>query len=57
MRTTIYWNGNVTTDSKTPAIISFYTADLSTTYTVTIEGIAENGEAIHQTFPLKRTRQ
>ncbi len=57
MRTTIYWNGNVTTDSKTPAIISFYTADLPTTYTVTIEGTAENGEAIHQTFPLKTTRQ
>ena len=56
-RTTIYCNGNTTTDSKTPTIISFYTADMPTTNTITIEGIAENGEAIHQTFPLKRTRQ
>jgi pectate lyase len=56
-RTTIYWNGNITTDSKSPATISFYTADMPTTYTVTIEGIAENGEVIHEIFPIKRTRQ
>lgn len=56
-RTTIYWNGNVTTDSKNPAIISFYTADMPTTYTITIEGIVQNGEVIHETFPIKRIRQ
>ncbi len=56
-RTTIYWNGNVTADSKSPATIFFYTADMPTTYTVTIEGVAENGEFIHETFPIKRTRQ
>lgn len=56
-RTTIYWNGNVNTDSKNPATLSFYTADNPTTYTVTIEGIAQNGELIHETFPIKRTRQ
>ena len=56
-RTTIYWNGNVVTDSKLPAIISFYTADTPTNYTVTVEGITENGEVLHETFPIKRTRQ
>ena len=56
-RTTIYWNGNVTTDSKSPATIFFYTADMPTTYTATVEGIAENGEVIHETFPIKRTKQ
>lgn len=56
-RTTIYWNGNVTTDSKTATAISFYTADLPTSYTLTIEGIAENGALVHETIPIKRTRQ
>lgn len=56
-RTTIYWNGNVTTDSKTATAITFYTADMPANYTLTIEGIAENGEVIHETFPIKRTRQ
>ena len=56
-RTTIYWNGNVNTDSKSPATLSFYTADMPTTYTLTIEGIAENGELIHETFPINRTKK
>ncbi len=56
-RTTIYWNGNVVTDSKLPAIISFYTADTPTNYTVTVEGITENGEVLHEIFPIKRTRR
>lgn len=56
-RTTIYWNGYVTTNSKTPTTISFYTADMPTTYTLTIEGIAENGDLIHETIPIERTRK
>ena len=56
-RTTIYWNGNVNTDSKTPTTISFNTADTPTTYTVTIEGIAQNGDLIHEIFPINRTKQ
>ncbi|MEP6584676.1 MAG: TonB-dependent receptor plug domain-containing protein, partial [Ginsengibacter sp.] len=55
-RATIYWNGNVTTDSKHAATVSFYTADMPSTYTIMIEGIAENGELVHETFPVKRTR-
>lgn len=57
VRTAIYWNGNVIADSKSPAIISFYTADMPSTYTVTIEGIAERGEFIHETFSINRTKQ
>ena len=56
-RTTIYWNGSVTTNSKTPATISFYTADMPTTYTLTIEGIAANGDLIHESFRIERTRK
>jgi len=56
-RTTIYWNGNVNTNSKTPATLSFYTADMPTTYTLTIEGIAENGDLIHESFPIERTKK
>ena len=56
-RTTIYWSGSVTTNSTTPATISFYTADMPTTYTLTIEGIAANGDLIHETIPIQRTRK
>lgn len=56
-RTSIYWNGNVIADSKIPATIFFYTADMPSTYTLTIEGIAENGEVIHETFSINRTKQ
>jgi len=55
-RTTIYWNGNVNTDSKSATTISFYTADMPTSYTLTIEGIAENGDLIHESIPIERTR-
>ncbi|MGN6601285.1 MAG: TonB-dependent receptor plug domain-containing protein [Ginsengibacter sp.] len=55
-RTTIYWNGYVNTNSKFPTTISFYTADMPTTYTLTIEGIAENGDLIHESIPIERTR-
>ncbi|MDN3657366.1 TonB-dependent receptor plug domain-containing protein [Ferruginibacter paludis] len=56
-RTTIYWNGNVHTDETAPANISFYTADLPTSYTLTIEGIAASGALVHETISLKRTGQ
>lgn len=55
-RTTIYWNGNLNTDANGTAAISFYTADTRTTYTVTIEGITQDGKLIHQTFSIKRTK-
>ena len=55
-RTTIYWNGNLNTEANGTINDSFYSADARTTYTVTIEGITEDGEFIHQTFSIKRTK-
>ena len=57
VRTTLYWNGNVNTDSKTTTNLSFYTAEMPANYTVTIEGIAANGGLIYETVPIKRTRE
>ena len=46
-RSTIYWNPNVVTDSKTgTATISFFAADLPGKYRVVAEGVLENGEPI-----------
>lgn len=55
-RTTIYWNGNVHTDENGAATVSFYAADMPTTYTLTVEGIAQNGEVIHKTSRIQRTK-
>lgn len=53
-RATIYWNGEVMTDSTGKASISFYTADLKNDYTVTIQGISEKGELIFKTYTIKK---
>ncbi len=53
-RATIYWNGEVITDSTGKASVSFYTADLKNDYTVTIQGISEKGELICKTYTLKK---
>nr|WP_068887457.1 hypothetical protein [Pedobacter panaciterrae] len=43
LRATIYWNPNVITDAQGKAEVSFYTADIPGSYTVTIEGSNMNG--------------
>lgn len=43
LRTTIYWNPEVLTDSTGKAHVEFYNGDGRGTYKVTIEGIDENG--------------
>ncbi len=53
-RATIYWNGEVITDSTGKASVSFYTADLKNDYTVTVQGITEKGELIFRTYTIKR---
>jgi hypothetical protein len=46
-RSTIYWNPELKTNSKTgTCTISFFAADLPTKYSVVIEGISETGEPI-----------
>jgi len=49
LRTTIYWNPDVQTDEAGQAKISFYAADVPTTYTITIEGITKEGLLISKT--------
>jgi hypothetical protein len=46
LRTTIYWNPNVTVTSPGEATFDFYTADSPTTYTMIIEGITSDGSVI-----------
>jgi hypothetical protein len=53
-RATIYWNGEVVTDSTGKASVSFYTADLKNDYIVTVQGISEKGELIYKTYTIKR---
>jgi outer membrane receptor protein involved in Fe transport len=53
-RATIYWNGEVITDSTGKASVSFYTADLKNDYIVTVQGITEKGELIYKTYTIKR---
>jgi len=49
LRTTIHWQPVVQTDSRGVASFEFYTADEQTSYTVVIEGLAEDGSIIrHQ---------
>jgi hypothetical protein len=53
-RATIYWNGEMVTDSTGKASVSFYTADLKNDYTVTVQGITEKGELIFKTYTIKK---
>jgi len=47
-RTTIYWQPIVQTDEQGEASFEFYTADESTSYTVVIEGLANDGSIIYK---------
>ena len=53
-RSTIYWNGNLLTDSTGKAVVSFYTADLPAIYSVTIRGITQDGAVLFGTFSIRR---
>jgi len=48
LRTTIYWQPVVQTDEQGEASFEFYTADESTSYTVVIEGLADDGSIIRK---------
>ena len=48
LRTTIHWQPIVQTDSQGVASFEFYTADDPTSYTVVIEGLANDGSIIRQ---------
>ena len=46
LRTTIYWQPVVHADEQGKASFEFYTADEQTSYTVIIEGLADDGSII-----------
>ena len=48
MCTTIHWQPVVQTDSLGEASFEFYTADESTSYTVVIEGLADDESIIRE---------
>ena len=48
LRTTIHWQPVVQTDSSGIASFTFYTADEKTSYTIVIEGVADDGRIIRQ---------
>lgn len=50
MRSTIYWNPNVTTDKTGTATLEFYNADGQGTYRVTVEGIDKDGNLGHEVY-------
>jgi hypothetical protein len=54
VRTTIYWNGNIITDSTGKASLNFFTADPATTYLITVTGVTANGFKIFKTSTISR---
>lgn len=54
LRTTIYWNPAVQSAPSGEAAIEFFTGDGNSTYTVVIEGVAENGMLIRQVSRVTR---
>lgn len=53
LRTTIYWNPTLLLNVKKPLTCQFYTADTPGTYTVTLEGISDDGEPFHMQYPIQ----
>ena len=54
LRTTIYWNPSVKTDSTGMVKVSFFTADKVNDYNVILEGITQNGEICRYRGELRR---
>lgn len=48
VRATVYWQGNVQTDENGKANLSFFAADLPTTYRIVVQGVAEKGQLAGQ---------
>lgn len=49
MRSTVYWRPDTQTDEDGKATISFYAADVTTSYLITIEGVTSDGIFIRKT--------
>ena len=53
-RSTLYWNGQVYTNDKGVAVVSFFTSDAASTYTITVSGITVNGDIIYKRASFNR---
>lgn len=49
-RNTLHWEGNIETDRRGEAEVSFYTSDALTSFHVTVEGIGMDGSIGHEEF-------
>lgn len=54
MRSTVYWNSNITVQAGAETLVRFYTADPSTSYTYIIEGLGEDGRIFRSVGKLRR---
>jgi len=54
LRTTIYWNPDITPSARGDAAFDFYTADTPSDYSVIIEGITSDGLIIHSKSRISR---
>ncbi len=53
-RATIYWNGEMLTDSQGMATFQFNTADSPSTYSIRIRGVSSKGDIIDETVKINR---
>jgi hypothetical protein len=54
LRSTLYWKGNILTNSNGKEFIEFFTNDGSTTYTVNLMGVTDTGEFIYKQIKIRR---
>lgn len=54
-RTTIFWDGTLTPNEEGYIEFELYTADKATSYTVTLEGVTDDGEICQATSTIRRT--
>ncbi len=57
LRTTLYWNPAVVTDTTGAGSFEFYSADASTTYSVIIQGVSKDGKIIYYRGKIDRTKE
>lgn len=57
LRTTIYWNPKLRTDSTGTINVKFYSADKPNNYTVILEGISKTGEICRYVGVIKRKEE
>ena len=53
-RSTLFWNGHVYSNTNGKASVEFYTADMPTTYTVTLTGLTSSGDIIYKKARISR---